>query len=101
MFDMVYTAFSYEREMIVCSFLQDFSRGKGSSLQSMSNAHTTFLLCGADNALYSNISNHNDIALQTVYDSDSDSDLTLFNNGGPTSTKGFSSLGPWENKLQR
>ena len=32
-FDIVDTAFSSERELIVCSFLQDFSMEKGSSLQ--------------------------------------------------------------------
>ena len=48
MFDIVDTPFSYERELIVCSFLQDFSKGKGSSLQLIYNAHTAFLLCGAD-----------------------------------------------------
>ena len=48
MFDIVDTAFSYERELIVCSFLQDFSKGKGSTLQLIYNAHTVFLLCGAE-----------------------------------------------------
>ena len=49
MFDIIVdTAFSYERELIVCSFLQDFSKGKGSSLQLICNAHTAFLLCGAE-----------------------------------------------------
>ena len=43
--DIVDTAFSYERELIVCSFLPDFSMGKGSSFQLMCNAHTAFLLC--------------------------------------------------------
>ena len=47
MFDIVDTAFSYERKLIVCSFLQDFSKGKGSSLQLFCNAHTAFLLCTA------------------------------------------------------
>ena len=51
MFDMVDTAFNYEREFTVCSFLQDFSTGKGSKLQFVCNAHTAFLLCGADCAL--------------------------------------------------
>ena len=37
-----------EKVLIVCSFLQDFSKGKGSSFQSVCNAHTAFLLCGAD-----------------------------------------------------
>ena len=32
-FDKVDTAFIYEIELIICSFLQDFSKGKGSSLQ--------------------------------------------------------------------
>ena len=32
MSDIVDTAFSYERELIICTFLQDFSTGKGSSL---------------------------------------------------------------------
>ena len=34
MFDMVDTAFSYEKEWIICSFLQEFSNGKGSSCNS-------------------------------------------------------------------
>ena len=51
MFDIVDTAFSYERELIVCSFLQDFSKGKGSSLQLICNAHTAFLLCVLANDL--------------------------------------------------
>ena len=33
MFGTVDTVFSYERELIVCSFLQDFSKGKESNLQ--------------------------------------------------------------------
>ena len=48
MFDIVDTALSYERELTVCSFLQDFSKGKGNSLQLICNAHTAFLLCGAE-----------------------------------------------------
>ena len=44
MFDIVDTALSYERELIVCSFLQGFSRGKGSSLQLICNAHTAFFI---------------------------------------------------------
>ena len=47
MFDIVDTVFSYERELIVCSFLQDISKEKGSSLQLVCNAHTALLLCGA------------------------------------------------------
>ena len=46
MFDIVYIAFIYERELIVCSILQNFSKGKGSSLQVIYNAHTAFLLGG-------------------------------------------------------
>ena len=45
---IVDAAFSYERELIVCLFLQDFSTRKGSSLQLICNAHTAFLLCGAE-----------------------------------------------------
>ena len=48
MFDIVDTAFSYKRELIVFLFLQEFSKEKGSSLQSICYVHTTFLLCGAD-----------------------------------------------------
>ena len=58
MFNMVDTALSYERELIVCSFLQDFSTGKGSSLQLICNAHTAFLLCGADIAQKVILFNH-------------------------------------------
>ena len=47
-FDMVDTVFSYERELIFCSFLQDFSKGKGRHLQLICNARTAFLLCGAE-----------------------------------------------------
>ena len=49
MFDTVDTAFSYEVELIVHSFLQDFSKAKGSRLQLICNAHTAFLLCGGRN----------------------------------------------------
>ena len=48
MFNLVNTVFSYEKELIVCSFLQYFSKGKGSNLQLICNAHTAFLLCEAD-----------------------------------------------------
>ena len=48
MFDIVDTAYSYEGELIVRSFLQDFSKGKGSGLQVICNVHTAFLLCGAE-----------------------------------------------------
>ena len=48
MLDIIDTAFGYEREVIVCSFLQDFSKGKGSSLHLICNAHIAFLLCGAN-----------------------------------------------------
>ena len=42
MFDIVNAAFSYERELIVCSILYEFNKGKGSSLQLISNAYTAF-----------------------------------------------------------
>ena len=48
MFDIVDTAFSNEKELIVCSILQDFSKGKESGLQLMCNAHTVFLLYGTE-----------------------------------------------------
>ena len=57
MFDIVDTALSYERELIVCSFLQDFSKGKGSSMQLVFNAHIAFLLCEAD--LLKSVANFN------------------------------------------
>ena len=43
-----YTAYtcSYARELIVCSFLHELYKGKGSSLQLICNVHTTILLCG-------------------------------------------------------
>ena len=44
MFEIVDTAFGYEREVIIRSFLQDFSKGKESTLQLICNAHTAFLL---------------------------------------------------------
>ena len=58
MFDIVDTAFSYERELIVCLFLQDFSKEKGSSLQLICNAHTAFLLCEADLGINQLADNH-------------------------------------------
>ena len=33
MFDIEDTVLNYEKELIVCLFLQDFLKGKGSSLQ--------------------------------------------------------------------
>ena len=51
-YDIVDTAFSYEIELIVCSFLPDYSKGKGSSVQLICNAHASFLLCGAEQAVY-------------------------------------------------
>ena len=48
MFDIVDTAFSCKREMIVCSILHDIFKGKGNSLQLICNAHTAFLLCRVD-----------------------------------------------------
>ena len=41
------TAFDSKRELVVCLFLQDFSKGKGSTLQLIFNAHTALLLLGA------------------------------------------------------
>ena len=46
-FDIVDIVLSYERELIVCLILYDLSKGKGSSLQLICNAHTAFLLCRA------------------------------------------------------
>ena len=47
MVNIVHTAFSYERELIICLFLQDFSKGKGSSVQLICNAHNcVFTLYG-------------------------------------------------------
>ena len=45
---IVDTALSYERELIVWLFQQDFSKGKGSNLQLICGAHTSFSLFGAD-----------------------------------------------------
>ena len=45
MFD---TAFSYERALIVCSFVQDFYKGKGNNLQFIYDAHIAFLFWWAD-----------------------------------------------------
>ena len=50
MFDIKDTVFGYERKLIVCSFLQDFFKGKGISLQLICIVHTAFLLCGAEMA---------------------------------------------------
>ena len=46
-FDIADTALGYERELIVYSFLQDFSKGKGSDLPLICNAQTAFLLSEA------------------------------------------------------
>ena len=43
---MVDTAFIYESELVVCSFLHDLPKGKGSSLQIHCNAHTVFYFVG-------------------------------------------------------
>ena len=52
MFYIVDTAFSYEKELIVCSFPQEFSKGKESSLQLICNVHTEFYFVGQNfNAL--------------------------------------------------
>ena len=48
MFDIVDTVFSFERKLIVCSFLQKFLQRKESILHLICNAHVAFLLCGAD-----------------------------------------------------
>ena len=44
MFDTVDTTLGYERELIFCPFLRDFSKGKGINLQCI---YTAFLLCEA------------------------------------------------------
>ena len=43
MFDMVDTAFSYRRILIICEFLQESSKVNESSLHVIWNAHTVFL----------------------------------------------------------
>ncbi len=48
MFDMVDTAFSYWRALIVCWFLQESSKVKESSLHVIWNAHTVFSRCGIE-----------------------------------------------------
>ena len=49
MFDMIDTGLSYERELVICSYLQDFSEGKRGSLEIICDiAHIAFLLCGAE-----------------------------------------------------
>ncbi len=48
MFDMVRTAFSYIRWLIVCQFLELSSKVKESSLHEIWNADTAFLLGGAE-----------------------------------------------------
>ncbi len=48
MFDMVDTAFSYGRGLIVCSSLQEFSKAKESTLHVIWNVDTAFLLCEAE-----------------------------------------------------
>ena len=50
MFDIAGTAFICERDLTVSSFLQDFTKGRGSSLQLICNARSVVLLCGADAA---------------------------------------------------
>ncbi len=50
MFNMVDTAFSCWRALIVCYFLQESSKTKESSLHEIWNADTACLLGGADNA---------------------------------------------------
>ena len=47
MFGIIDTALSYERELIICTFLQDFSKGKGSSLPLTCNTtYCVFTLWG-------------------------------------------------------
>ncbi len=48
MFDIVDTAFSYGRGLIVCSSLQEFSKTRESTLHVIRNVDTAILLCGAD-----------------------------------------------------
>ncbi len=48
MFETVDTPFSYGRELIVCSSLQDFPKTKEGTLRVILNAATAFLFCGAD-----------------------------------------------------
>ncbi len=48
MFDIVDTAFSYGRGLIICSSLQEFSKTKESTMHVIWNVDTAFLLCGAD-----------------------------------------------------
>ncbi len=48
MFDIVDTPFSYRRQLIVCSSLQEFSKTKESTMHVIWNVDTAFLLCGAD-----------------------------------------------------
>ncbi len=47
-FDMVDTVFAYSKALIICSYFQESSKIKESSLCVIWNAHTAFLLCGAD-----------------------------------------------------
>ena len=56
MFHIVDTVFSYVRELIVCSYLQDFSNRKGSCLQLICNPHTTFSLCRVRHTLARGVS---------------------------------------------
>ncbi len=44
MFNVVDTAFSYGRVLIICYFLQESSKVKASSLHEIQNADTAFLL---------------------------------------------------------
>ena len=48
MLNVVDTAFSYERVLIVCYFLQESSNVKESSLHEIRNADTAFFLGGAE-----------------------------------------------------
>ena len=48
MFDIVDTAFSHERELILSSFLQDYSKRREINLHFFCNAHAAFLLDGEE-----------------------------------------------------
>ncbi len=48
MFDIVDTAFSFGRALIICEFIQESFKVKESSLHEIWNADTAFLLSGAD-----------------------------------------------------
>ena len=47
MLPLVMLVMGYGKELVVCSFLHDFSKRKGSSLDLIYNAYTALLLYGA------------------------------------------------------